>query len=236
VRTAQRSRVQGADTATQVFEHCGRKDPIQQLARQIKNLVAKGEAACDDAEKCFKQAGADLKELKQYKPKHLTWETFVRDTCDLGRSRADELIALADGRTTLDKVRAATATRVKRHRRRHAPPLRNGGMHLARVVGAESEPKHQTEDGLEDSEDERRRHITTDLIDTVRWLDQNARNAKALVTLFDHAAARAHSSWEITSAALRDVANVLLGLADEWDRSRKTRAMADAASDECPDL
>jgi hypothetical protein len=216
-------------------EHGARK--VQHLTRRIKELVAKGDAACDGAEKCFKQAGAYLKELKQCKPTHLTWELFVRDTCDLGRSRADELIALAEGRTTLGKVRAATATRAKRHRQRHAPPLRNGGSsRLAPVGGAEGQPQHAAAgDDLVESEDERRLNITTKLIDTLRWLDENARDAKALVARFDHESASAHSSWQVTSTTLRSVANVLLTLADEWDGPCKIRAMGDTASYECSD-
>jgi hypothetical protein len=44
------------------------------------------------------------------------WETIVREQCGLGRSRAYELMAIADGKTTLEKVRATTNERKKVHR------------------------------------------------------------------------------------------------------------------------
>jgi hypothetical protein len=49
-------------------------------------------------------------------PVGTTWERFVKAKCKLSRERADELIRIADGRTTLEKVRAGTAKRMQDHR------------------------------------------------------------------------------------------------------------------------
>jgi hypothetical protein len=84
------------------------------LARRIKALIEKGDKAAEKAEQFYKSAGIHIKEIKQKESEH--WETIVREQCGLGRSRAYELIAIADGRTTLEKVRAAATERQKVHR------------------------------------------------------------------------------------------------------------------------
>jgi len=48
----------------------------------------------------------------------LAREAIVRDECGIGRSRAYELMAIADGRTTLEKVRASINERQKIHKAR----------------------------------------------------------------------------------------------------------------------
>jgi hypothetical protein len=73
------------------------------LTRRIKALVEKGDRAAEKAEQFYKSAGIHIKEIKQRQSEH--WETIVREKCGLGRSRAYELMAIADGRTSLEKVR-----------------------------------------------------------------------------------------------------------------------------------
>jgi hypothetical protein len=67
------------------------------------------------------------------------WPQYVRKPFDLGRSRADELIQIADGRTTVAETRAATAQRVQKHAK---SPLANGG---SVVVATKPKPTSVTE-------------------------------------------------------------------------------------------
>ena len=95
------------------------------LTRRINALVEKGDRAAEKAEQFYKAAGIHIKEIKQRQPEH--WETIVRDKCGLGRSRAYELMAIADGKTTLEKVRADTNERKKAHRAKpESVPERTG--------------------------------------------------------------------------------------------------------------
>jgi hypothetical protein len=84
------------------------------LTRRIKALVEKGDRAAEKADQFYKSAGIHIKEIKQRQSEH--WETIVREKCGLGRSRAYELMAIADGKTTLEKVRASSNERKKVHR------------------------------------------------------------------------------------------------------------------------
>jgi hypothetical protein len=66
-----------------------------------------------------------LAEAKDKKPKDITWPDFVKEHFDFGRSRADELIQIADGRTTVAETREIKAASVRKSRAN--PPLRSGG-------------------------------------------------------------------------------------------------------------
>jgi hypothetical protein len=90
------------------------------LAARIKDCVQKGEHATDEAEEHFKTAGRYLQALKERKPRGVPWSDFVKDTCGLKQSRADELIRIADGRTTQHKVRAGNKSRMRKARQRSA--------------------------------------------------------------------------------------------------------------------
>ena len=87
--------------------------PVETLVRHVKALIEKGDKAAEKAEQFYKSAGIHIKEIKQQSE---DWETIVREQCNIGRSRAYELMAIADGRTTLEKVRASTNERQKVHR------------------------------------------------------------------------------------------------------------------------
>jgi hypothetical protein len=76
--------------------------PVLTLARRVKVLIEKGDKAAEKAEQFYKAAGIHIKEIKEQSD---DWETIVREQCGLGRSRAYELMAIADGKTTLEKVR-----------------------------------------------------------------------------------------------------------------------------------
>ena len=86
---------------------------VMALTRRIKVLIEKGDRAAEKAEQFYTSAGIHIKEIKGQSE---DWESIVRDKCGVGRSRAYELMAIADGKTTLEKVRADTNERMKIHR------------------------------------------------------------------------------------------------------------------------
>jgi hypothetical protein len=63
------------------------------------------------------EVGTALKALKAGKPTSIKWGQYLEE-CNIGihRSRADQLIRIADGRTTLEEERADTAERVAKSR------------------------------------------------------------------------------------------------------------------------
>jgi hypothetical protein len=87
---------------------------VMGLARRVRALIEKGDKAAEKAEQFYKAAGIHIKEIKEQCPQ--SWEGVVQRECDIGRSRAYELMAIADGRTTLEKVRAQTNERQKAHK------------------------------------------------------------------------------------------------------------------------
>jgi hypothetical protein len=71
------------------------------------------------------EVGAALKALKAQKPNGIKWEQYLEECgIDVHRSRADQLIRIADGRTTVEEERADTAERTAKSRAEL--PLRSG--------------------------------------------------------------------------------------------------------------
>ena len=84
----------------------------QDLIRTIKAHIAKGDKATDKAEQHYIAAGQHLKTLKaEHTGSWSEWEALLRDRVGIGKSRASELMAIADGTKTLAEVRAGTAER-----------------------------------------------------------------------------------------------------------------------------
>lgn len=75
------------------------------LTREIKVLIEKGDKASEKAEQFYIAAGQHLKTLKDRSASAAAWERIVKQKCDLGKSRAYELLKIADGRTTVADVR-----------------------------------------------------------------------------------------------------------------------------------
>jgi hypothetical protein len=98
-------------------------DP-ERIAHEIKVLVEKGNYAKEKAQQFYIAAGLHLKTLRDAVPGKAAWARLVKEKCDLSASRAYELIQIADGRTTVEKVRAAANKRKAKHRA--ARPFRNG--------------------------------------------------------------------------------------------------------------
>jgi hypothetical protein len=83
------------------------------LALTIKTLLEKGDKAAEKAEQFYIAAGQHLKTLKsQHDDAGGTWaqwESLLRDKIGIGKSRASELMQIADGRKTVESVRATDA-------------------------------------------------------------------------------------------------------------------------------
>src|ERR1700722_9891602 len=82
---------------------------IQELIKTVKALDSKLAQSVGKTEQLQITLGLTLAEAKDKKPKDITWPDFVKLHFDFGRSRADELIQIADGRTTVEKTRASKA-------------------------------------------------------------------------------------------------------------------------------
>ena len=84
---------------------------MQDLIKTIKAHIAKGDKAADKAEQHYIAAGQHLKTLKaEHAGSWSEWEELLRRV-GIGKSRASELMAIADGTKTLAEVRATTAER-----------------------------------------------------------------------------------------------------------------------------
>jgi hypothetical protein len=90
---------------------------VEQLIKTIKAHIAKGDHAKDRAEQHYISAGQHLKTLKaQHDTKGSNWAEWaelLRSKCDLSTGRASELMQIADGRTSQEKIRAKDKERKK---------------------------------------------------------------------------------------------------------------------------
>ena len=79
-----------------------------QLIKAIKAHIAKGEQH-------YISAGLHLAKLKERCPDQATFLALVKDKIGIGKSRTYELLQIADGRKTVEEVRADTDERKQRH-------------------------------------------------------------------------------------------------------------------------
>jgi hypothetical protein len=92
--------------------------PLDTLGGTIKAHIAAGDKATGKAEEHYKAAGLLLLEAKQRLPLEspgITWSAFLVGTCKIGTSRAYELIAIAEDRTSVAEVQAKGRERAARH-------------------------------------------------------------------------------------------------------------------------
>ncbi len=76
-----------------------------QLIKTIKAHIAKGDHAKDKAEQHYISAGQHLKTLKaNHAGSWDEWEALLKDKIGIGKSRASELMQIADGRKTFERV------------------------------------------------------------------------------------------------------------------------------------
>lgn len=102
------------------------------LGRTIIVRIQKAEKAATDSDNHFLAAGLHLKEAKSLleTTQEMSWGQFLKIYCGIGRSRADELVAIADGKATLEglrsrKRRSSSAT-YRKYRASHAASSGNG--------------------------------------------------------------------------------------------------------------
>jgi hypothetical protein len=100
--------------------------PMAELIRTAKALDVKIKQCTEKTEQLQMTLGLTLKEAKARKPANITWPAFVSRHFNFSRSRADTLIQIADGRTTVAEVREGRRESVNRSRNNN-PPLRSGG-------------------------------------------------------------------------------------------------------------
>lgn len=92
--------------------------PIDTIGREIKARIEAGDKALDKAEQHYIAAGIQLLEAKKRLKQtgEMRFSAFLFSYCKgMKETRAYELIALGDGRTTLAEIRAKGAERVARH-------------------------------------------------------------------------------------------------------------------------
>jgi hypothetical protein len=125
---------------------------IPALVATIKAHLAKGAQSKEKSAQHFLSAGLHLKELKARKPSETPWPEYVRETFGLGRERADELIRISDGTTTVEKTRAIKAASMRKTRAKSLP----------RGTGAPSEIADAAPATIDRvSEDDNRAHAVT---------------------------------------------------------------------------
>jgi len=88
--------------------------PLDQIGASAHGHYKVAEKAAGKAEEHYKSAGIYLKhaKLRVLKTRGLTWPRWLADNCPIGKSRADEVIAISDGRKTVE----AEADRVREWR------------------------------------------------------------------------------------------------------------------------
>jgi hypothetical protein len=96
----------------------------EQRWKAIKACIAKGDKAKRKAEDFYITAGQHLNALKaEHTGTWAEWEIKLKIRAGIGKSRASELMQIADGIRTLEQVRANTAERTRQAR---ISPLRSG--------------------------------------------------------------------------------------------------------------
>jgi hypothetical protein len=112
-----------ASSKTQAAQ-ASRADPgtSEQRWKAVRAHIAKGDKAKDKADQHYIAAGEHLKTLKaEHDGTWAEWEALVKEKAGIGKSRASELMQIADGTKTVEQSRAANAAANKRLRDRRSP-------------------------------------------------------------------------------------------------------------------
>jgi bacterioferritin-associated ferredoxin len=103
-----------------------------QLIRTIKAHIEEGDKAAEKSEQHYIAAGQHLKTLKaEHGGTWAEWEELLKSKIGIGKSRASELMQIADGRKTVERVRSETAERTAKMRALQSSPLRSGENDIA---------------------------------------------------------------------------------------------------------
>lgn len=132
-----KARAAGEQHRAQTRQH----DPIDVLAKAAHAEIKEAERHQKEADRHqaeaderFAAAGRKLKEAKdrlQAGEMAMTWTEFLLKYCPISKSRAYELIAIAEGRTTAEEVREKVRARKQAHRARkqQQSDVRSGNGH-----------------------------------------------------------------------------------------------------------
>ena len=116
-----------ADTLQDLIEHAvADVEKGKKAEEKSEEHYKEGKKAVEAAEEHYKAAGKHIAECKKLfkRETNLTWAQFCKEKFDLTAQRANQLIALSDGRTTLQKMRQDNKDAARRHRLRKSK-LRN---------------------------------------------------------------------------------------------------------------
>lgn len=96
--------------------------PLDQLGAQARAHISAGDKAKEKSEQHYIAAGLYLKEAleKVSKVKGLNWTTWLQQNVEIGKSRSYELIAIADGRKTVEEVQQRAAAGMRQTRAKQA--------------------------------------------------------------------------------------------------------------------
>lgn len=127
--------------------------PLDQIGASALGHYKVAEKAAGKAEEHYKSAGIYLKhaKLRVLKTRGLTWPRWLADNCPIGKSRADEVIAISDGRIDLTEHRAKDAER-KREARKNDRDVPAGRPEKPNVFN-EGPSKQQSFDPVKEAED-----------------------------------------------------------------------------------
>jgi len=90
---------------------------VQELITKIKAHIARGDRATEKAGQHYISAGQYLAALKEsHAGSWAEWEALLKDKVGISTGRASELMQIADGRKTVEGVRAGKAESMKRLR------------------------------------------------------------------------------------------------------------------------
>jgi hypothetical protein len=177
----------------------GSRLPMPALIKTINALVVKAEQSAQKTEEYWKAIGLHLMEAKDRflatpsadrDTDAKTWPAFCRKHFTVKRRRADELITIADGRTTVEKIRDADATKKRKSRKTKSSQRRAAAGHPARSADQE-----------DDDDDE-----PTDA------------EAARLAFLIRAGEAQRYAVIDVAATIDADVAKAALATADTWTR------------------
>ena len=191
-----------------------------QLIQTIKAHIAKGDKAKDKAEQHYIAAGQHLKTLKaSHGGSWAEWEELLKTKIGIGKSRASELMRIADGTKTVEQVRADTAERTAKTRALQSSPLRSGENADDPETSADAIRARFAETDDDDGPDLERDHVRAR---TAFLLRANAAQEDAFYDgAVDNevlaAAEEAARAWNKVAASIRLMVDNALRTPEEYD-------------------
>jgi hypothetical protein len=105
------------------------QDELERLGKDIVALHAAGDKNQKKANDKYLAAGLKLIEARKQVPSKMSFETFLDEHCPgIGKSRAYELIEMAEGRKTPQEIREANNKRQRLRRQRQRERARPGAQ------------------------------------------------------------------------------------------------------------